>query len=86
MEWNPMSDGAAMEKLTQVFRDVLDEPDLRLARDTTAADVDGWDSLAHIQLMVAVERAFGIKLTTGEIANLADVGELLDLVVARSGS
>lgn len=73
-----------MEKLSQVFRDVLDEPDLQLTRATTADDVEAWDSLAHVQLMVAVERAFGIKLRTGEIANLADVGELLDLVIARS--
>jgi acyl carrier protein len=54
-----------------------------LSRETTAEDIDAWDSLTHVQLVVAIEERFRIRLTTGEIVSLANVGQLLDLIEAR---
>ena len=54
-------------KLTTVFREVLDEDDIGLKPETTADDVDGWDSLSHIRLVLAVSKAFGINFSASEI-------------------
>ncbi len=80
--------GAAdtLEQITDVFRDVLDDDDIRLSRGTTAADVQGWDSLAHVRLIVAVERAFGIKFSAAQVTKLKNVGELVDLVDRKTGA
>jgi acyl carrier protein len=71
-------------RLTDVFRSQFDDPRLAIAPETSARDVPGWDSLAHIQLLVAVEIEFGIKLNTGEVAGLANVGEMVALIVRRT--
>jgi acyl carrier protein len=68
-----------MEALTIIFRDVLNSPELVLRDETTAADVENWDSLNHIDLIVAVERKFKVKFLTREVAGLKNVGELADL-------
>jgi len=68
-----------MEILTEVFRDVLDDPELILHETTTAADVENWDSLNHIDLILAVERRCKVKFTTREVTGLANVGELAEL-------
>jgi acyl carrier protein len=73
-------DEAIQHRLTDIFRTVFDESDLQLTRDMTAADVPAWDSLSHITLIVAVEREFGIRFTTAEVAALMNVGDLADLV------
>ena len=70
--------------LTAVFRDTFDDDTLTLNPETTAQDVDGWDSLRHIQLLVAVEKAFGMRFNTGEVANLANVGQMVDLIAKRT--
>jgi acyl carrier protein len=67
-------------ELTVIFRDVFDDPSLTLRDDLTAAEVEGWDSLSHITLIVAIERAFRIKLTLAEIQRLNNVGELIGLI------
>ena len=67
-------------KLTAVFREVFDEDELNLTPQTTADDVDGWDSLAHIRLVLAVSKAFGVKFSASEIGNLKNVGEFADLI------
>jgi acyl carrier protein len=69
--------------LTRVFRDVFDDPELTISPTTTAHDVDDWDSLMHIQLLVATEAAFGVRFNTGEVAALKNVGEMVDLIVRR---
>jgi acyl carrier protein len=69
-----------MEVLTAIFRDVLDDPSLVLRDETTAADVEAWDSLRHIDLIVAVERKFKIRFTTREVVALKNVRELADLI------
>jgi acyl carrier protein len=69
-----------MEVLTAIFRDVLDDPSLVLRDETTAADVEAWDSLRHIDLIVAVERKFKIRFATREVVALKNVRELADLI------
>jgi acyl carrier protein len=70
-------------QLNQIFRDVLDNDDINLTAKTTAADVPGWDSLAHINLILAVERHFKVRFATTEIGGLSDVGELVALIEAQ---
>ena len=70
-------------KLNEVFQDVFDDEDITVNDATVAADVDGWDSLEHINLIVAVERCFGIKFTMGETTGLKNVGEMVDKIIAH---
>jgi acyl carrier protein len=70
-----MAGQATMDRLNEVFRDVFDDPALRISEEMTAKNVNGWDSLNHINLVVAVERAFGIKFTTKEVLTYKNVGE-----------
>jgi acyl carrier protein len=72
------------QKLTTIFRDVFDEDDLSLTPATTADDVDGWDSLTHIRLVLAVSRAFGVKFSASEIGNLKNVGEFAVLIEKKA--
>ena len=64
-----------LEPLQDVFRDVFDDDELIVAEETTAADVDGWDSLMHINLIIAVEKRFGIAFATAEISNLKGIDQ-----------
>lgn len=70
-------------KLNEVFQDVFDDEDITVSDSTVASDVDGWDSLEHINLIVAVERCFGIKFTMGETTGLKNVGEMVDRIIAH---
>ena len=81
-----MSDNDDMTRLTGVFRSVLGNETLILSRATTAQDVDGWDSLMHINLIVAIEREFKIRFTTREITALRNVGDLMDLIARKPGA
>ena len=70
-------------RVRTVFQSVFDDPNLMVARETTAKDVEGWDSLSHIDLIVAVEREFKIKFTLAEVAGMKNVGELMDLIARK---
>lgn len=72
-----MSD-AITPRLQEVFREVFRKPDLTISRTMTAADVQGWDSLRHIELIVAVETAFSVRFKTVEVSRLQTVGDLID--------
>lgn len=72
------------EQVQEIFRDILDDEDLILTDNTTAHDVDGWDSLSHIQLVVAMEKHFKIKFTAKEILSWKNVGELIDSIVVKA--
>jgi len=72
-----------LKSVTEIFIDVLDDEDIVLTENTTADDVEDWDSLTHIQLIVATEKKFSIKFTAQEIRNLANVGEYCDLVHSK---
>lgn len=69
-----------IEILTEVFREVFDTPSLTLRDDMTAADVENWDSLNHIDMIVSIERRLKIRFTTREVGALKNVGNLLDLI------
>jgi acyl carrier protein len=78
-----MTEEEIWRRLTQVFRDVFDE-DVVIAPTTTADDIEGWDSVSNIQLLVAIERSFpGVKFNTGEIAGLRNVGEMVSVIERR---
>lgn len=68
---------ATFSRLQQVFRQVFNAPALELREDMTAAEVKGWDSLKHVELMVAVEAAFAVRFKTAEIASMENVGALI---------
>ena len=65
---------------TPIFRDVLDNEDIVLHAETTADDIEEWDSLTHIQLIVAIEKHFRIRFTTAEITSFKNVGEMCEAI------
>ena len=69
-----------LAKVQEVFRDELEVEDLVLTDETTADDVEEWDSLSHVQLVVALAKAFGIKFTSREILSWDNVGDLVDCI------
>lgn len=71
------------EGLNEVFRDVFDDEDITVEEATTADDIDDWDSLEHINLIVAVEKKFGMKFTMGEVSGMKNVGEMADIIEKR---
>jgi acyl carrier protein len=79
-----MSHAEIHERLTEVFRDILDAPGLVIGDATTAKDVEGWDSIAHVSLIVAVEKAFRVRFTTKEVKALANVGDFIRLIERRA--
>jgi len=69
--------------INTIFIDVLDNDDIVLTYDTTANDVEDWDSLNHIQLVVAIEKKFKVRFTTQEIQSWDNVGSIVNSVVAK---
>ena len=65
-----------LEQVNSVFKDVLDNEEIVVTANTTADDIDEWDSLSHIQLVVAIEKHFKIRFTSSEINNFKNVGEM----------
>lgn len=68
------------DKLQEIMQEVFDDEDIEIEDDTTADDIDGWDSLTHVQLIVAVEKAFSVKFSTVEVMKLKNVGEFITLI------
>lgn len=77
-------DAEIYQKLTAVFHDVFDDDEITLTPELTADEVDGWDSLAHIRLMLSVQKAFGIKFSPIETGKLENVGALVALIRKKS--
>lgn len=75
-----MSRSDIYTRLQEVFRDVFDDESITVNDSTTATDVDGWDSLEHINLVVAVEKEFGMKFNMKDVVKLKNVGEMVDLI------
>jgi len=71
------------DRLTEVFHDVFDDADIVLSPQLTADDVDGWDSLTHIRLVLSVQKEFGVTFSSGEVTQLKNVGDLADLVAKK---
>jgi acyl carrier protein len=74
-----------LEKLNGIFRTVFDNDDIHLRPEMIAADVDGWDSLSHVNLILAVEKGFGIRFTQRELLTFRNVGELLQGIESKLG-
>ena len=72
-----------IDELQSVFRQVFDEDDLIITENTTANDIEDWDSLTHMQLIVLIEKKFGIKFTTEEIKKAANVGEFIGIIKGK---
>ena len=73
------------EKLTEIFRDVMDNDEIVLEENTTAEDIEEWDSIAHIQLMESIENVFGVKFSAKEMRSWEDVGEFVDSISTKIG-
>jgi acyl carrier protein len=71
-------------RLAEVFQDVFDEDSIQVTPELSAKDVDGWDSLTHIRLILTIEKTFKIKFSTSEIGKLENVGDLVTLIKARA--
>ena len=78
-----MTPNDVLEKVQEIFRDVLDNDEIELSFETTADDIEEWDSLSHIQLIVAIEKEFKIKFTSKEIMSWDNVGEMLDCILQK---
>ncbi|MDR1105825.1 MAG: acyl carrier protein [Treponema sp.] len=79
-----MERGEILSQVQDIFRDQLDDGDVTLRDETTAADVDGWDSLMHLQLIVAIENHFKVKFSSKEIMSWKNVGEMIDCLQNRN--
>lgn len=74
------------EKLNEVFQDVFDDEDITVSDTTTADDIEEWDSLEHINLIVAVENKFNVRFNIGEVNGMKNVGEMVDLIIKKEGN
>jgi len=79
-----MDSATVKQRLNQVFQDVFDDPGLQINEAMTADDVDAWDSLTHIDLIVQVEKEFRIKLSTSAVRGLKNVGDFIALIEAKT--
>jgi acyl carrier protein len=80
-----MTDPELYAGLDEIFRQVLDDPAIELKPNMTADDVEGWDSMNHIFIVVEIEKRFGIKFQAAEMEELKNVGELAELVKRKTG-
>ncbi|MGH9389718.1 MAG: acyl carrier protein [Vicinamibacteria bacterium] len=80
-----MEEREIWDRLGESFRDVFEDDEIEIGPETTASDIEDWDSLTHIQLVVAIESAFGVRFNTGEVAGLANVGEMVELIRRKTG-
>lgn len=69
------------EKLNKVFQEVFDDETIEVNDDTTSEDIDDWDSFEHINLIVAVEEEFSIKIPMGKVVTMKNVGEMADIIL-----
>jgi acyl carrier protein len=78
-----MNDTEIRAQLARIFREVFDDESIAIFDAMTAKDIEEWDSLNHINLIVAVEGSFKVKFTTKEVTNLANVGEFVALIASK---
>ena len=72
-------------KVVEIMEDVFDEDDIAYDDAMTAADIEEWDSLSNIRFVVAIEKEFGIRFSNSEIADLENVGQMVDLIASKQG-
>ena len=69
------------EEVRKIFRDNFDDEELVIVDETNSKDIEDWDSIEHINLVIAMEKRFGLKFDISEVGKLANVGEMVDLIV-----
>ena len=74
-----------IEQLNGIFQETFQDDDIVVSRDTSSKDIDGWDSLMHVSLMMNVESGFDVRFSSSEVAVLKTVGELADLIRNKRG-
>jgi acyl carrier protein len=79
-----METNEIVSRLTPIFRDVFSDDELVVREDMTAADVPTWDSLSNINMIIAVEKTFGVKFSIKDVRSLKNVGELLELIKRKA--
>jgi acyl carrier protein len=78
-----MDTNRILKEVNDIFIDILDEDNIILTRDTIADDVEDWDSLSHIHIIVAIEKHFKIKFTSLEIQNFKNIGDMCDCILKK---
>jgi len=80
-----MTTDELFDNVQDVFREVFEDQTLRITRETTAEDVEGWDSFAHVNLIMALETRFGVKFKLAELQQMANVGDAITLIGQKVG-
>ncbi len=80
-----MSREEVFEEVRKIFRDNFDDEELVIVDETNSKDIEDWDSIEHINLVIAMEKRFGLKFDISEVGKLANVGEMVDLIVYMMG-
>lgn len=78
-----MEKNQILAEVQEIFREVLDNEEIELQFNTTSDDIEEWDSLTHIQLIVAIEKHFKIKFTSVEIMSWKNLGEMIDCIILK---
>lgn len=73
------------ERLEEIFRDIFDDESIILTKETKAEDIEDWDSLANINILLAIEQEFKVKISLSEISKLKNIGDILDLITKKIG-
>lgn len=79
-----MNERLLYERLNLIFQEVFDDDTLRVDRNTTADDIEDWDSLEHITLIAAVETEFRMRFKMNEVSTMKNVGEMADIIMKRA--
>jgi len=75
-----------LPEIQEIFRDIFDDPSLVITRDSSASTVEDWDSLAHVNLVTAIEKRYKIRFALGELQELKNVGDMIDLIQEKLAS
>lgn len=78
-----MNRSEILNSLQEIFQDVLDNEDIVVSETSNAGEIEEWDSLANVQLIVAIEREFGIRFTSAEIPSWKNVGDMIDCIMTK---
>ena len=78
-----MDETQILAGLNEIFHDIFDDDSIVLSRETTADDIEEWDSFNHVNVIVATEQKYGVRFQTAEIEGLKNVGELVDTIAAK---